>query len=388
MSGPRLRRPYVTGMPEIDRRIDDLVAALPATEERSAEFLRQIITTAVKMQREEESLGDLKLINSALKELRWAFKVFGPTRHSRKVTVFGSARTAAGAPAYEQARDLGARMAQRGWGVITGAGGGIMAAAHGGAGPERSWGVNIQLPFEQEANEVVRGGKQLVNFKYFFTRKLIFLKETDAIVLFPGGYGTHDEGFEALTLIQTGKADPVPVVFIEPSGSGYWREWHDYVERHLKAPGLISPDDTALFRVTDDVAAAIDEIERFYRVYHSMRYVGDKLVMRLQAELSMRRLDELNEQFAYIVASGRIEQGEALDAERGQLAGLPRLVLRYNRADAAGLRRLIDAVNASAEGDLRPVAEAGPVPAEDRAERGGSPTADEAESDPFSAPPE
>jgi len=363
----------VTGLPDIDRRIDELVAAIPATEERSAEFLRQIITTAVKMQAEDESLGDLKLVNTALKELRWAFKVFGPTRHSRKVTVFGSARTPPGEPAYEQARDFGARMAQRGWGVITGAGGGIMAAAHGGAGREKSWGVNIRLPFEQVANEVVRGGKQLVNFKYFFTRKLIFLKETDAIVLFPGGFGTHDEGFEALTLIQTGKADPIPVVFVEPAGSGYWREWHAYVERHLTAPGLISPDDTALYAVTDDVDAAVAMVERFYRVYHSMRYVGEKLVLRLQAELSPQRLVELNDAFGYIVTSGGIEQSAALDAERGQLAELPRLALRYNRNNAAGLRRLIDAVNESSDGDLRPVPAVGPAPAEERAERGATP---------------
>lgn len=378
MSERNRRRPYITGEPELDRRIDALIEALPDTEPRAAELTRQIVTTAAKMLLERSSVGDLKLVNSALKELRWAFRVFGPTRDARKVTVFGSARTKPDEPAYRQALDFGARMAERGWGVITGAGEGIMAAAHGGAGREKSWGVNIELPFEQEANETVRGGPQLVNFKYFFTRKLIFVKETDAVVLFPGGFGTHDEGFEALTLIQTGKADPIPVVFVEPEGSDYWREWHAYVERHLKAPGLISPDDTALYTVTADPADAIEAIEHFYSVYHSQRYVGDVLVLRVQASLSERRLDELNDAFSYILRDGRIEASDALPAERGHLAELPRLVLHYNRADAAGLRRLIDAINDTRPEDKQPIARVGRDPGDARDDRGRTPpSADE-----------
>ena len=367
------RRPYATGDREIDRQIEILVQSVPASDRRAAEYVRQIVTTAMKMLDEKASLGDLKLVNSALKELRWAFRVFGPTRDARKVTVFGSARTHPGEAAYEQAIEFGARMAERGWGVITGAGEGIMAAAHGGAGREKSWGVNIELPFEQEANETVRGGPQLVNFKYFFTRKLIFIKETDAVVLFPGGFGTHDEGFEALTLIQTGKADPIPVIFVEPPGSEYWKEWAAYVERHLAAPGLISPDDSALYSVTADVDSAVAAIERFYSVYHSQRFVGEMLVLRVQAEISARRLDELNERFAAILKSGRIEASAALPAEGDHLAELPRLVLHYNRADAAGLRRLIDAINDTPADERRAIASVGRDPGDARDDRGRTP---------------
>ena len=375
MAEQRRKSRFVTGDDELDAGISELAAIVGGADRRIGELGRQMITTVAKMMLERASVGDLKLVNSALKELRWAFRVFGPTREARKVSVFGSARTQPGEAAYEQARTFGALMAARGWGVVTGAGDGIMGAAHGGAGPEKSWGVNIQLPFEQEANEVVRGGSQLVNFKYFFTRKLVFVKETDAVVLFPGGFGTHDEGFETLTLIQTGKTDPIPVVFVEPPGSRYWQEWHEYVERHLKDPGLISVDDTALYRVTDSVDDAVEEIERFYSVYHSQRYVGDDLVLRLQSELSPRRVEDLNIRFASILRSGRIRQRPMLDGEGGHLPDLPRLVLDFDRSHAAGLRRLIDAVNATPMSDLRSIRPTGRDPGDSRAERGRNPDA-------------
>ena len=377
----RRRRPYLTGRPEIDQAITTLCELLPESAGPRAELARQVATTAIKMVLEESAVGDLKLVNSALKELRWAFKVFGPHRGTRKVSVFGSARTEPDQPAYEQAREFGAQMAARGWGVITGAGDGIMAAAHGGAGRERSFGVNIELPFEQKANKTVRGDQKLVNFKYFFTRKLVFLKETDAIVLFPGGFGTHDEGFEALTLLQTGKADPLPVVFVEPVGSDYWEEWHDYVVRHLEVPGLISPEDTALYKVTDRVEDAIEELERFYRVYHSSRYVGDLLVLRLQDVLADERVRLLERDFGHLIKSGGMEQRPALEEEAGQpeIADLPRLVFHYTRADAAGLRRLIDAINDTPPLELEPRRHVGPDPNEERADRGGTPGPDEPE---------
>ena len=373
------RRPSATGQAGIDAALNELCSQLPGAGELRVELARQLMTTAAKMVLEGASVGDLKLVNSAVKELRWAFKVFGPHRDTRKVSVFGSARTLPGEPAYEQAREFGARMASTGWGVITGAGDGIMAAAHGGAGRASSFGVNIELPFEQLANETVRGDQKLVNFKYFFTRKLVLLKETDAIVLFPGGFGTHDEGFEALTLIQTGKADPLPVVFIEPAGSSYWQEWHAYVERHLRAPGLISPHDTDLYMVTDDVGAAAGELERFYRVYHSQRYVDDRLALRLQSRLSDERVAELERAFAHLLISGGFEQRGPFQEEIAQpeIAHLPRLVLHYNRADAAGLRHLLDAINDTPPEQLEAVRAVGPDPNEERADRGGTPEPDE-----------
>ena len=226
MRDPAERR-YRVGRPDLDAAIDAVVALLPRGGDRNVAFVREIMTTATKLHLEGATDGDVKLINSAMKELRYAFKTFAPYRDIRKVTVFGSARTREDEPAYRQATEFGRRMAELGWMVITGAGHGIMAAAHGGAGRERSFGVNIHLPFEQAANETVRGDLKLVNFKYFFTRKLVFIKETDGVVLFPGGFGTHDEAFETLTLMQTGKADPLPVVMVEPPGSTYWTEWSD-----------------------------------------------------------------------------------------------------------------------------------------------------------------
>jgi len=384
-NAPRPFRRYRTGDALLDSAIDQVVAMLPEGDPRRTIFLREIMTTACKLALDQAATGDVRLMNSALKELRHAFKVFAPWRHVRKVTVFGSARTPEGAPAYEQARVLGESFARQGWMMITGAGGGIMAAAHGGAGRDASFGVNIQLPFEQAANETVRGDDKLVNFKYFFTRKLTFLKETDGIVLFPGGYGTHDEGFETLTLVQTGKTEPLPIVFVEPPGSGYWREWRAYVERHLRDPGLISPDDVDLFRITDDVDSAVQEIVGFYRVYHSLRYVGPKLVLRLLARLSPSRIEELEREFAPLVKSGRMELLDALPEEGDQpeIAHLPRLVFHHRRDDYAMLRRLIDRINETPDDQRTSVAMLGPRPDLERAERGATPQSAAADGEPL-----
>jgi uncharacterized protein (TIGR00730 family) len=380
-NGRGRRRRYATGRDEIDQALEQVFARLPPElQDRRADFAREIATSAIKLLLDDAAAGDVKLINSAVKELRYAAKVFKPWRGVRKVSVFGSARTRPGDPAYEQARAFGTAMATHGWMVITGAGGGIMEAAHGGAGREASFGVNIHLPFEQAANETVRGGEKLINFKYFFTRKLTFMKETDAVVLFPGGFGTHDEGFETLTLVQTGKADPLPIVYVEPPGSGYWREWHAYVERHLREPGLISPGDTGLYRVTDDVAEAVREVCGFYRNYHSSRYVDDLLVIRLQAELPDEAIAELQRDFGHLVRSGGMEQRDCLPEEAGQpeIAHLPRLVFPFTRDDFAGLRALIDRLNSLELADARRVPRVGPHPEEERAERGAIPDGDAA----------
>jgi uncharacterized protein (TIGR00730 family) len=234
---------------------------------------------------------------------------------------------------------------REGWMVITGAGPGIMEAAQGGAGRQASFGVNIRLPYEQQANPVIAGDAKLINFRYFFTRKLVFVKEAHAIVLFPGGFGTHDEGFEALTLIQTGRSEIVPVVFVDAPGGHYWRDWQQYVASHLRDRALIDPDDMALFRVTDDVAEAVREVASFYRNYHSSRFVRDLLVLRLRVAPDAEELAALNRAFPDLVVDGRIERSEALPEEGGEDAELPRLVLRFHRRRVGRLRRLIDRIN-------------------------------------------
>ena len=345
----RTRRRYELRNEGLNQRIDELVGAalaeFGARGDESAEYARQMIVTALRFLRDDPSEGDLKLVNAAIKELRHALRVFAPYEHVRKVSVFGSARTPPGHPDWAQAKRFAEQMVRRGWMVITGAGSGIMQAAQGGAGRDASFGVNIRLPFEQEANEVIAGDAKLVNFRYFFTRKVSFVKHSHAIALFPGGFGTHDEGFETLTLIQTGKCEMLPVVFVDAPGGSYWREWAEYLDTHLLARGLISPDDTALFRVTDDVDVAVAEITRFYRNYHSSRYVGDKLVLRLREAPSGPALAALSREFKDILPTGRIEASAALPEEEGDAPGLARLVLRFDRKSTGRLRRLIDRLN-------------------------------------------
>jgi hypothetical protein len=317
------------------------------THPRQEQYLREILTTVTRLVRDRTSLGDLKLINSALKEMRYSFKVFAPYRTVRKISTFGSARTLDSAPEYRQAREFAERICREGYMLLTGAGGGIMRACQEGSGRERSFGVNIRLPFEQEPNEFISRDPKLVSFKYFFTRKLVFIKEADAIVLFPGGFGTHDEGFESLTLVQTGKSRPMPIVFLDAPRGTYWKTWKRYVEEHLLRRGLISPEDMGLFTVTDNIDEAIDEIKTFYRVYHSSRYVGDRFVIRLSAPLDQALLDELNRDFADILKDGVFEVGAALPEEEGEpeIAHLPRLVFRFNRLRFGRLRAMIDRIN-------------------------------------------
>ena len=326
-----------------------LAQAPPAGSAQQERYLREILMTVMRLVRDHASTGDLKIINTALKEMRHAFKVFSAYRHVRKVSTFGSARTAETAPVYKQAKEFANRICKDGYMILTGAGGGIMRACQEGAGRERSFGVNIRLPWEQSANEFIDRDPKLISFKYFFTRKLVFIKEADAIVLFPGGFGTHDEGFESLTLVQTGKSRPLPIVFLDEPRGTYWKTWKRYVDDHLLRPGLISPEDMALFRVTDDIDEAIAEIRGFYRVYHSSRYVGDRLVIRMNAALPMPALEQLNAEFADILQDGVFELSHALPQEQGEpeIAHLPRLVFRFNRMRFGRLRAMIDVINQS-----------------------------------------
>jgi len=314
--------------------------------ERST-LIEEIKETADKLARDGATRGDLKILNRALRELRYAFKVFTPYRKQRKVTVFGSARTSPEHPAYRQSLLFGSRMAQVGWMVLTGAGGGIMEGAHVGAGKDMAMGVNIMLPFEQEANYVINKDDKLVHLKYFFTRKLLFVKEVHAVALFPGGFGTQDEGFETLTLVQTGKRDLMPIVYVDEPGGEYWQAWQQFVTDQLLAKELISPEDLSLYKVTDDIEEAVDEVVAFYSAFNSMRYVRRKLVLRLHAEPSDELVTRLNDEFLDIVESGRIEKTDVhrLEADDEHLAELPRLSLHFDRKKFGRLRQMINLIN-------------------------------------------
>ncbi len=311
------------------------------------EIADDVIDLTQKLVKDRTSVADMKLMNATLREMRRAFEVFSRYSGMRKVSTFGSARTPPGSPQYEQAREFSRRMANADFMVITGAGPGIMRACNEGSGRERSFGINIRLPFEQSANDIIDKDPKLVTFKYFFTRKLMFVKEADAIALFPGGFGTHDEGFESLTLLQTGKSRPMPVVFVDAPGGTYWKTWKRYVQRHLLEEGLISEADMRLFRITDDIDVAVREITHFYSRYHSSRYVGDRLVLRLNDPISDQTLAELNDEFGDIVAHGRIHRTHALaaEADEPEIADLPRLVFHSAQRHFGRLRMLIDHVN-------------------------------------------
>jgi len=312
-----------------------------------SELIEEIKATADRLAADKATRGDLKILSRALRELRYAFKVFTPYRRDRKVTVFGSARTQPEDPVWQQAEDYGRRMAEEGWMVVTGAGGGVMEAAHQGSGREMAMGLNIMLPFEQEANPVINGDPKLVNLKYFFTRKLLFVKEVHAVVSCPGGFGTQDEAFETLTLVQTGKRDLMPMVFLDRPGGTYWKGWLDFVTRELLDQGMISPSDMSLFRVTDDVEEAVDEVLGFYSTYNSMRFIRDRLVLRLHDEPSDALVERLNDEFTDIVASGRIEKAEVhrLEADDEHLRDLPRLSFAFNRKAVGRLRELVNVLN-------------------------------------------
>lgn len=323
-----------------------------ATTDKS-DLIDQILESAKKLRDDNTSRGDLKILSRAIKELRYAFKVFAPYRGGRKVTVFGSARTERFEPSFQQAVSFGRAMAEQDWLVVTGAASGIMEAGHVGAGREHSMGLNIMLPFEQESNPVIAGDSKLVHMKYFFTRKLMFVKECDAVCLLPGGFGTLDEGLEVLTLLQTGKRDMVPIVFLNAPGGDFWTTWQDFVVKQLLRNGLISKEDLSLYIVTDSVDEAVEEILGFYRVYHSMRYVRRKLVFRLQESPSEGLLNGLNTFFRDVLVDGDFVVGSALAEEKDEpdLAHMPRLIFQFNRRDLGRLRRIINCIN---RGHLKP----------------------------------
>jgi hypothetical protein len=313
----------------------------------NTELVKGIILNTLKLLKNNTDRGDIKIIYNTLKDMGQALRIFAPYRHIRKVSIFGSARIPETDPEFEQAVKFAEKIKEHGFMIITGAGDGIMKAAQKGAGREHSFGVNIRLPFEQQANEYIRGDPKLIHFKYFFTRKLFFIKETHAAVFFPGGFGTMDEAFESLTLVQTGKSMPLPIVFLDIPGGTYWSAWKTHLEQHMLKRGLISPEDLHLFKVTDHVDEACEEILNFYKVYHSLRYVKNQLIIRLQRPIEPELLDILNEEFKDILAQDRIQQtGAAHEGlDEGDLANLPRLVFYFNRKSFGRLRQMIDRIN-------------------------------------------
>ncbi len=312
------------------------------------DLYEDMLVTICRLARDGASRGDVKLLHKSLAEIRYAMKVFAPYKDVRKVSIYGSARTRDGHPDYLAAEAFAREITSAGWMVITGAGDGIMKAGHGGAGRERSFGVAIRLPFEQKTNEIIAEDPKLVNFRYFFTRKLSFMKEASAVALFPGGFGTQDELFEALTLVQTGKSSLIPIVMCEQPGGTYWPHWREYVTKELLSKGLIGEHDFELIRITDNVSAAVEDVIMFYRVYHSSRYVSDDLVLRLNRPLSAALIERLNDEYAgRILAGGRIEQVGPLPEENGEYPQLPRLRMRFDRKSCGLLRRMVNELNRS-----------------------------------------
>jgi len=329
----------------LDAQIQALIAA--AGGGHNADLVADLIENALRLLSEVEHRGDVRVIQSAVRELRQAFRVFAPYAGKRKVTIFGSARLERDRPEYQAAVELGRRLAEAGFMVITGAGSGIMHAGHEGAGPKMSFGANIRLPWEQTANPVIGTDSKLITFKYFFTRKLTFIRHSDAIVLFPGGFGTLDEGYEALTLMQTGKSQLMPLVLVDRPGGVFWRTWDRHLREHLLRNQLISSEDLNLYQITDDPARAVQWITRFYRNYHSSRFVKNLLVIRLRHAPSATAIAALNEDFAGIITGARIRLTAPLpeEVEDEEHLELPRLAFGFDRKSYGRLREFVERLN-------------------------------------------
>lgn len=330
----------------VDRMIEQLIETAGGV--RSPEYVREMIITSLKAGQEADESADLKLMNTTLKEMRFTSKIFGLYRNIRKVTVFGSARTHPEDPIYQMAKLFGEKLAEAGYMVITGGGTGIMQAAHEGAGSRHSFGVHIRLPFDEKPNPVVKGNPRSITYKYFFNRKVAFLKEADAVALFPGGFGTLDEAMETLTLMQTGKRNPMPLVLVDDPECSYWSSVNKLFVEELLARNYIYPSDFSLFEKVCSVDDAVERIRHFYYRYHSIRYVHGRLVMRLASQLNPSDIETLKDQFEDILLpGGTIAASGALAVEEADddVVSLPRLLIDFNRRSFGRLRNLIDAVN-------------------------------------------
>ena len=327
--------------PSIDQLLDEMNLG------RNRRLGKQLVDSAFGLLEDQPAVLDLKIAGAALEEMREAFKMFAPFRNIPKVTIFGSARTQMADPLYMQARDTASRLAAAGWMVVTGAGPGIMQAGMEGAGRDMSIGVSIRLPFEQGANPVIAGDVKYVSMKYFFTRKLMLIKESKGFVCLPGGFGTLDETFELLTLTQTGKGLPVPIVFLDTPGDPYWETVHDFVGRQLVERGLVAAADTELFLVTDDCQAAVDEVLGFYRNYDSIRYVGHLAVLRMKHAPTDAQMAALKERFGHLCSTDGIVRATPFEPERKEhdKLDLARIAFTFSKHSYGDLRELIDMVN-------------------------------------------
>lgn len=345
------KKPQGPWDPVIQKHIKELIAEINVGHEPfiNEDIVTEIIVTALKAVQAQISRGDLKILSRTVRELRYAFKIFKDYRNIRKITLFGSARTKTIMPDYKLARDFSKKLAANGFMVITGAGPGIMKAGNEGAGPRKSFGVNIRLPFEQLPNKFIADQPTYIDCRYFFTRKLVFVKEASGAVFLPGGFGTLDEAFEILTLVQTGKSDPIPVIFLEPKQSGYWEDLAKFLRKNLVRTGKVSPEDLTIFKICHTADEACREIFTFYSNFHSLRYVGEDLVMRLQEEPKESTLAHLNAHFKDILVKGEFKKTGALPPELNQpdLAHLPRIMFKFNRINNGRLRQMIDYLNST-----------------------------------------
>ena len=342
--------------PDVSAAIEGLVSAADRaggsrrSPGRRTALIEGLVRTSLKALDDGSDLGQVKVMERALREMRNAYRVFNRYKGVRKISIFGSARTPEDHPDYAAAREFGRLMAGEGWMAITGAGMGIMKAGHEGPTRQSSFGLSIRLPFETNANEIIRGDPKLIDFKYFFTRKLMFISHSDAVACFPGGFGTMDEIFETLTLVQTGKSHPMPIVLVEGAGAGgaprgYWRRWEEGVVHNLVESGWISPEDTSLYEIAANPADAADRVVRFYRRYHSSRYIGDTFVVRVKRALSRRQVEELNDGFSHLVKSGSVDQHMGPLEGEDDHVGLPRVAFHHTRRGFGHVRRFIDRLN-------------------------------------------
>jgi len=341
----KFTKDYEIGDPQADNLILELVKKI--SKNPTEQLLREILTTSVKLGKESLDRGDLKLVNNTLKELRYSFKVFSPYRKIKKVIIFGSARSKNNSSEYRMAEELSRKLTAQGYMIVTGGGPGVMEAGNKGAARGREFALNIRLPFEQKPNPYVDEKEKLINFKYFFTRKLIFVKETDATAIFPGGFGTLDEGFEMITLVQTGKSRPRPIVLMEPQGSTYWADWMSFVKKQLVKKGFIKKEDLNLFRIMKSADQAAKYIDDFYRVYHSIRYIFGVAYLRLNREISDSTLKLINREFKDILTGGQIQRCAPTpkEAQENEFLDLPRLSMNFNLRDYGRLCEMIQVIN-------------------------------------------
>ncbi len=340
------RPPRTEGMPASLRRrteafIEDL---LPDVDEQTRRHVEDLVRSAVRLALDGSDEGQMRLVTRAVREMRHAWLVFNEWRGVRKVAIYGSARTPEDHADYIAARTFSRLMAEADWMSITGAGDGIMKAGHEGPTRARAFGLRIRLPFETTANAVIEGDPKLISFRYFFTRKLMFMAHADAVAVCPGGFGTQDELFECLTLIQTGKSGIVPVVLLEGEGGHYWDDWMQWVQQHLGDNGWISEEDLSLLRVVRTPAEGVAHVRHFYNRYHSARYVGPRYVLRLQRPLTESQVAQANEQFGDLVDEGEMRLSGPLDGETDHLE-LMRLGFVHTKRDWGRMRQLIDWLN-------------------------------------------